>query len=473
MRKIRLRTSFSLFFAMLVAITVFLIRFLSSTLISRQFEEYVKQTQKEEADNLAGAIESNYDEALGGWNIDYVHGMGMYALNDGFIMKLYDENKNILWDAENHDMALCHDIMDSITHKMHEKRPELRGDFVTYSYDMDHEGQPKGVLEISYYTPFYLEENEFQFISALNRILSLVGAVALVGAVILGIIIAARITGPISGVIAVAGNIAKGNYKERVNTDLKEKETYELAEAVNHMTSALEEQEYLRKRMTGDIAHELRTPVTNILSYMELMIDDMMTPTKERLRSCYDQLSRLSGLIDDLERLESVESEDIHLEKEDVELLGLADSVLKSFESGLREKKIEVRISGEEVHVNADRIRLGQVIANLLSNALKYTDESGSILLSVEKEKDGAKITVTDTGIGIPEEEQGLIFERFYRTDRSRTRKTGGAGIGLTITKAIVNAHGGRICVESEPGEGSSFIVILPVLMDIDFPTVE
>ena len=324
-----------------------------------------------------------------------------------------------------------------------------------------------------YYTPFYLEENEFQFISALNRILSLVGAVALVGAVILGIIIAARITGPISGVIAVAGNIAKGNYKERVNTDLKEKETYELAEAENHMTSALEEQEYLRKRMTGDIAHELRTPVTNILSYMELMIDDMMTPTKERLRSCYDQLSRLSGLIDDLERLESVESEDIHLEKEDVELLGLADSILKSFESGLREKIIEVRISGEEVHVNADRIRLGQVIANLLSNALKYTDESGSILLSVEKEKDGAKITVTDTGIGIPEEEQGLIFERFYRTDRSRTRKTGGAGIGLTITKAIVNAHGGTICVESEPGEGSSFIVILPGLMDIDSPTIE
>ncbi|MBO7386493.1 MAG: HAMP domain-containing histidine kinase [Lachnospiraceae bacterium] len=463
MNKIRLRTSLSLFFALLVAITVVLISFLSSTLISREFEEYVKETQKEEADNLAKAIESNYDFAGGGWNIDYVHGMGMYALNDGFILKLYDADKNMLWDAENHDMALCHEVMDSITHKMHEKRPDLKGDFVTYSYDLLPSGELKGVLEISYYTPFYLEENEFQFIKALNRILSLVGVAALIIAVILGVIIAGRITKPISGVIAVAGKIAEGNYKERVNINLKERETYELAEAVNHMTSVLEKQEFLRKRMTGDIAHELRTPVTNISSYMELMIDDVMTPTKERLKSCYDELSRLSGLISDLDRLESVESDDIPLEKEDVELYSLSDSILQSFESGLLEKNIEAKITGDEVHVKADRVRIGQVIANLLSNALKYTDESGKISLKVEGEKDFAKITVTDTGIGISKDEQSLVFERFYRTDKSRTRKTGGAGIGLTITKAIVKAHGGTIRVESEPGAGSSFIVTLPL----------
>lgn len=229
------------------------------------------------------------------------------------------------------------------------------------------------------------------------------------------------------------------------------------------MAASLEEQEYLRRQMTGDIAHELRTPVTNISSYMELMIDDVMEPTPERLKSCYDELSRLSGLIADLERLESAESGEITLNKEDVELLRLSETILKSFETGIHEKNINTRIIGEEVHLWADRGKISQVIANLLSNALKYTDENGNITISVKQKKDSAELIVEDTGIGISKEEQDRVFERFYRTDKSRTRKTGGAGIGLSITKAIVQAHRGTITCESEPGTGSRFIVILPI----------
>ena len=126
-------------------------------------------------------------------------------------------------------------------------------------------------------------------------------------------------------------------------------------------------------------------------------------------------------------------------------------------------KNIDARVSGAEVHICADRGRLSQVIANLLSNALKYTDENGKIAISVKKQKYNAELVVEDTGIGISKEEQDRVFERFYRTDKSRTRKTGGAGIGLSITKAIVQAHGGTIYCESEPGTGSRFIVILPI----------
>ncbi len=463
MKKMHLRTSLSLFVALVVAFTVFLIGILSSTLISRQFEAYVRQTQKEQADDLAAGIGSHYDASEGGWNIDYVHGMGMYALKDGFIIRLYDRDRKLLWDAENHDMALFHEVMDSITRRMQEKRPELDGDFVTYSYDLKTGDERNGVLEISYYTPFYMNENEFQFIQVLNRILSLAGGVSLIAAVALGIMISRRITMPISGVVYATRKISEGDYGVRVDTDLKEREICELAEAINHMAASLEEQEHLRRQLTSDIAHELRTPVTNISSYMELMIDDVMEPTPERLKSCYEELSRLSGLITDLERLENAESAGYDLNREDVDLYSLAGTILQGFETKLHEKRIDAKLIGEETHIFADQRRIGQVIANLLSNALNYTDENGRITVTVKKDQETAVLAVEDTGIGISQEEISRVFERFYRTDKSRTRKTGGAGIGLSISKAIVQAHGGTITCESEPGTGSRFVVALPV----------
>ena len=463
MKKMRLRTTLSLAFALLVALTVCLASILSSFFLNREFEEYVRLTQKKQADDLAESIGSHHNESGGGFNIDYVHGMGMYALKDGFLIRLYDKDGNLLWDAENHDMALCHEVMDDITLRMQENRPELGGDFVTYTYDLKAGGKQAGELEISYYTPYYLDENDFQFIHALNRILSLAGSVSLFAACLLGVLFARRITKPISGVISATKKISEGDYGVRLDTNLKERETHELADAVNHMAASLEEQEYLRRQMTGDIAHELRTPVTNISSYMEMMIDDVMEPTPERLKSCYDELSRLSGLITDLERLESAESGGINLNKEDVELLSLSETILQSFETGIREKNIAAQVFGEEAHICADRGRISQVIANLLSNALKYTDENGKITVSVKKKKGIAELVVEDTGIGISKEDRERVFERFYRTDKSRTRKTGGAGIGLSITKAIVQVHGGTITCESEPGAGSRFIVELPI----------
>lgn len=278
--------------------------------------------------------------------------------------------------------------------------------------------------------------------------------------------IAGKITSPISGVITATRKISEGDYNVRVDAGPKVQEIYELSDAVNTMAGTLKEQEYLRKQMTADIAHELRTPVTNISSYMEMMIEDIMEPTRDRLKSCYDELLRLSGLITDLERLETAESNEIILEKEDINLYALSESILQGFNTRLNDKNITSKLEGDEVHVFADKGRIGQVLSNLLSNAVKYTDVNGSINVLVKKDVDKAVLVVEDTGIGIAKEDQMRVFERFYRTDKSRTRKTGGAGIGLTITKAIVQAHGGTIHCESEPGEGSRFIVKLPVIDD-------
>lgn len=463
MRKRSLKTTLSVILAFMVALTVLSVSIFSGIFINRQFEEYVMQTQQQEARELADSISSNYDEALGGFNIDYVHGMGMYALKEGFVIRLYDTDMNLLWDAESHDMEQCHEIMDNILLRMSENKPELDGKFVTYSYDLERNGNLNGVLEISYYTPYYMNENEFQFIQALNRILFIVGVVSVIIAAFLGVLIARRITDPISGVITATKKLSEGDYSVRVDTSLKEHETYELAEAINGMAGTLQEQEYLRRQLTDDIAHELRTPVTNISSYMEMMIEDVMEPTPERLKSCYDELSRLSELIADLERLEKVESDKIVLEKEDIDLYSLSESILQGFSTKLEEKNISALLVGDEISIFADRVRMGQVIANLLSNAIKYTDENGKITVTVRRDGNNALLVVEDNGIGIPAEDQTRVFERFYRTDKSRARKTGGAGIGLSISKAIVQAHGGTITCESEPGTGSSFIVKIPL----------
>lgn len=463
MRKMRLKTTLSLVFVLIVALTVFLVSVFSGIFINWQFEKYVKQTQHQEANELADSIGSNYDEIKGGFNIDYVHGMGMYALKEGFIIRLYDKDMNILWDAKNHDMEKCHEIMDNIIRGMQDKMPELKGEFVTYSYNLKTGNTLNGILEISYYTPYYMNENEFQFIQALNMILIIVGAVSIVIATVLGILVAKRITNPISGVIKATKKISEGDYSVRVDNNLREKEIYELAESINNMAGTLKEQEYLRKQLTADIAHELRTPVTNISSYIEMMMDDIMEPTHERLKSCYDELSRLSGIINDLERLKYIESDEIVLEEEDVDLFELSESIVDGFRSKIDEKKISLEIKGDEVHVWADRGKMGQVVANLLSNAIKYTDENGNVSIKVGTENDKAVLVVEDTGIGISRADQIRIFERFYRTDKSRNRKTGGVGIGLSISKAIVQAHKGTIVCESEPGIGSRFVVTLPL----------
>lgn len=462
MKRHSLRLTLAFRFAILVLATISLISIVSNIMISHEFEEFVKEQQALEADNIARNISSQYSAAQGGWNIDYIHGMGMHALESGYIIKLYDKDDDILWDAEHHDMTLCREVMQSIAVLMEEERPDFNGDFVTHRYELTQSDAIVGYLDIQYYIPYYMNENAFQFIAALNRILMAVGSISLIGAMIMGVLLAKHIVKPISKAVEITQQISDGDCEARLQEDIRTKELHELAHAVNQMAASLQEQEALRKRLTSDVTHELRTPVANISSYMEMMIDEVMEPTPERLQSCYDELQRLSGLISDLERLRQVENGNLALKKTDVDLLELSRSVMGTFESQLREKNLNGQVSGEASIVSVDRSRMLRVIASLVSNAIKYSNNGGVVRVVVEDTKDKGIIHVEDSGIGIPQEDLKRIFERFYRTDKSRNRRTGGAGIGLTIVKTIVQAHRGTISVESEEGRGSRFTVVLP-----------
>lgn len=458
----KLSTHLSVGFALIVLVAITLISLAANLLINRQFEKYVKSQQKEFSDDLASGLSDQYDSDMDEWNLDYIHGVGMYALNDGYIIQLYSTDGEIVWDAENHDMTLCHQIMDDIRLRMQEQKPELNGDFVTYRYELKQENLLVGYVDISYYSPYYFNENAFRFVDSLNRILLVIGILSLIGAVAAGIILAKRISNPIVKTIDITREISGGNYKVRFAAEVKISELNELTQAVNHMAEILEEQDKLRKRLTTDVAHELRTPIANVSSHLEAIIEGVWEPTEERLQNCYDELARISCIITDLEQLRQIEDENLKLQKEPVDLKELSAAVQAAFESELTGKQLNCVIEGESSIIQGDRKRLHQVLYNLISNAVKYSMDGGEIRIRIIDSPANGRLIIEDDGIGIPQEDLPLIFERFYRTDRSRYRKTGGTGIGLTIAKAIVQAHDGTITAESEEGHGSRFSITLP-----------
>jgi signal transduction histidine kinase len=235
-----------------------------------------------------------------------------------------------------------------------------------------------------------------------------------------------------------------------------------LTESVNHLAVSLDTLEKLRKQLTGDVAHELRTPITILQSYLEAMSEGIWEPTPARLESCHEEVMRIGKLVGDLEKLAKIESENLKLNKQEIDLYDIIEKTIHSYEIDITNKKLKVSLNGPHASLFADGDRLRQVIVNLLTNAIKYSGKDSSISLTVFDNKDTAGFHIQDSGIGIPEEELPFIFERFYRADRSRNRATGGSGIGLTIVKAIVEAHDGRVLAESSINKGSRFTVILP-----------
>ncbi len=460
--KSKLSTKLSVGFAFIAFVTVILITLSANILINKQFEEYVAEKQKNFSDEMPLSIEPQYNSETKEWNIDYIHGFGMYALNNGYIIKLYDNNKEIIWDASNHDMTLCHQTMQNISSRMKESRPSLDGEFSTHNYELWQNGELVGYLDVSYYGPYYFNDNDFHFLKVLNAIIAVVGVIAVIGAVFAGIIFAKKISVPVVSVTNITKEISNGNYNKKIDTNEDTTEIAQLVQAVNHMSYMLNEQENIRKRLTSDVAHELRTPVANVSANIEAMVEGALEPDNARLESCYNELMRITDIISDLEKLRQIENEKLVLERTSVDVKELCESVIQAFKAQLESKQISCTVNADHVSLMADKNRLYQVMANLISNAIKYTQNGGCINVDVVDNKDFVAISVKDNGIGINESDLPFIFERFYRTDKSRNRTTGGAGIGLAIVKAIVLAHGGEVSVESKESVGSTFKVVLP-----------
>lgn len=457
-----LRTQISLTIIAIVLFTVAIVSFFSNQFIRQKFEDYIVEQQRMRTLDIVALLENRYDETTEKWDTDFIHGVGMYALSEGYIIKLNDRNNVTIWDAENHDMSLCSQVMNEISARMEKKRPDFGGSFISEVYELDQKGQQVGMVSIGYYSPYFLTEHDFQFLDDLNLVLFSIGVLSLLLSFAAGTVLARWIARPIAKTAYISKQISDGNYAIRFEGKIKTKELDELVSAVNHLADALDVQEALRKRLTEDVAHELRTPLTTVASHLEAIIEGVWEPTPERLQGCYEEIGRLSGLVADLEHLARVEGDNLNLIKCPVDLMDIAHWAVEHFHAELKKKGIAIVIKGQSAIVLADRNRISQVMTNLLSNAIKYTHNQGMIHIVVKNEDDHGLLIVEDNGIGMAEEKLPLIFERFYRTDESRNRRTGGAGIGLAIVKSIVTAHDGEITAESQLGRGSRFFVKIP-----------
>jgi two-component system sensor histidine kinase BaeS len=455
-----LRKQLSLSILLTLLITIGLIGLLSNWFMNREFEKYITELGRERRENIVDDLGRQFDGFKRNWKLDYVHAIGMNALYDGYILKLYDAGGNMVWDAENHDMSLCGQIMNEISARMEERGAE--GGFVDNIYEIDQNGKKVGAVSIKYYGPFFMNEADFNFINVMNTVLLVIGILSSACSVVVGCLLARRISRPVTKTAYIAKQISKGNYDIRFEPGTRIRELDDLADAINHLSDALKSQEKLRKQMTADVAHELRTPLTALSSHLEAMIEGLWDATPERLKSCHEEVKRLGTLVEDLGQLAKIEGENLVLNKTRMDLLEIVHTVSDTMKGEITKKNLSLSIEGSPVFAEADKNRFSQVVANLLSNAVKYTPEGGAIGIEVYETDRLGIVKVTDTGIGIPETELPLIFERFYRTDKSRNRKSGGAGIGLAIVKSIVNAHGGTVTVESIKEQGSCFTVSIP-----------
>lgn len=460
--KYSLKTKLSLTIAFVMLLTVALISMLSNFFIAKQFTNYILSQQGKRTQEIANSLSQQYDANTKNWDANFVHTIGMVALEDGYIIKVNDLNNQTIWDAETCDMVSCSQVMDNISQRMNMNYPQLNGEFTSKTIDIIQNSEVIGTVNISYYGPYFLSEDDFQFLNALNIILIGIGIFSLFFAFVIGSILARRLSRPILKTVSVAKRISDGDYNARIEEKSNTKELDELVVSINHLADSLGKQEALRKQLTADVAHELRTPLTSVGTHLEAMIEGVWEPTTERLESCHDEILRIGKIIFDLESLARVESDNLKLDKTQINLVELVKKSVGSFEADIKKKNLSVTVNGSNSDISADGDRMSQVLINLISNAVKYTTEGGNINIGVSDLDEKVKIIIKDNGMGIPEQELPFIFERFYRADKSRNRMTGGSGIGLAIVKSIVMAHGGSVEVESRLGEGSCFIVILP-----------
>jgi len=456
-----LRTKFSLTFALVLLLTIALISLLSNFFIEKQFTNYLKIQQEKRTQEIANNLSQQYDLVTKTWDANFVHIIGMYALNDGYLISVIDTEGQTIWDAQTCDMLLCDQVTNEINQRMAMLHPQMEGEFTEGSISITKSDEIIGTVNISYYGPYFLSEDDFQFLQSLNTILIGIGVFSLFFSFILGTFLAKRLSSPILKTINVAKEISDGDYAVRIKESSKTRELDELIVAINLLADSLGKQEALRKQLTADVAHELRTPLTSVGTHIEAMIEGVWEPTTERLQSCYDEILRIGKIIQDLESLAKVESENVKLQKSKINIIEAIEKALNSLAAEIKKKNLDVVTTGMGSDVEADLNRITQVLINLISNAVKYTPEGGMIEVNLSESEADLRIQVKDNGIGISQEDLPFIFERFYRADKSRNRMTGGTGIGLAIVKSIVDAHGGTVEVESQLNEGSCFTITL------------
>ena len=304
--------------------------------------------------------------------------------------------------------------------------------------------------------------NQFRRSVSMSVLIS--GGIAGVIALLMGSLLFFQVTLPMRRLSRAAQGIAAGDLSQRVLTS--DDEVGQVARSFNAMAESLQRMEHQRQNMVADIAHELRTPLSVIQGNVEAMLDGVLPASPEELESIHQETVLLNRLIGDLRTLSLAEAGQLALDKQPLDLGELVTRVAEKYRLRAEEQSVtlSVQVTPNLPQVSADAGRIEQALVNLTENALRYgaSDAGGRVTLGAHAVANGVETWVSDTGPGIAPEDLPHVYERFWRSGKSRNRQTSGSGIGLALVKQLVEAHDGRVSVESAPGQGATFRIVLP-----------
>lgn len=418
-------------------------------LMLRDFEAFLEGDAEDKAYWIVADLEGAY-ERDSGWKADTQAQDALWALTLGFEMRLIGSDGKFIVDTDQAVRNVSPLVRRRLAALSEYRAANKTGEFLPYPLFLA--GNQIGTLEIRALRP----AKEELFVRRADRFLLL--SIMIVGglSILVSILFSRRLTRPIKELARAASAIGRGDLTRRV-VSLTFDEVGDLSRTFNKMADTLETQESLRRKLIADVAHELRTPLAVIRGEIEAMMDHMIPIDERRLQSLHDETGRLKNMVEGIEELNRAEASSLSLDRQTFQLKPFLENIVDRFRPVFLEKGVTLGLScAGDPRLFADPERLSQVIVNLLGNALRATEKGGRVSIATTPLDREVKIVIEDDGSGIRPEDLPSIFERFYHGPG------GGLGIGLTIVKELVEAHGGRIEVKSAPGEGSSFSLFFP-----------
>ncbi|SHK26665.1 HAMP domain-containing sensor histidine kinase [Paramaledivibacter caminithermalis] len=457
--KISINKKLLLSFISIILISLLITGITSTLMIDKRFNLYLLEEHKEKIENIKSMIHSAIKKNQVSPDFDK-EGLTKYAVAENYIIKITDLNNNIIYTT------------GMYPHMGHQKNGHMMGPmmermfknmFQSYNediYPIIYDNKEIGKLTIGYFGTSNISKEAMSFKLTLYKSILISSFMAIIISALISILISRQLGIPIREITKASKAIKEGHLSIRTNIGTNIHEISELSSSINNLAHTLEKQEALRNRLTSDMAHEIRTPLTTIKSHIEAFMDGIWQPTPERLRDCYDEINRLHSLVENLEDINKLDKANYVLNKSyfriDEELKRIVNSLIPQF----NKKNIKLNLNSKvKTEVFMDRDKFKQIMYNLLSNAFKYSHENSIVNISCYTENEYLYIIVQDFGVGISKKDLPHIFEHLYRGDLSRTRSTGGSGIGLTITKNLVQAHGGTIEAKSDIVNGTVFSI--------------
>lgn len=472
-RHMSYRGKMTLMFAAVSSMTAVILVVVLAVNWEAQFMKYTRSNMERYAAVIAESLGESYD-ATTGWNDEDVErSVQSSSISSEVGVQVSDANGNIIYDdtwsrGSEHEDDLAAQTSASVsgTRTRATSLAPTNAESVVDKSIVTMSGQTVGSVRLwAYGSEALLTKGDAEFRTLSYNAVVYAGFVAVLLAVIAGVMVSRKLAKPIKSITSTASQIRSGDLTARTGI-VGDDEIGQLGETFDDMATSLERDLKLEHRLTSDVAHELRTPLMAMLATVEAMQDGVLPADEEHLETVASEVRRLSRLVSAMLQLSRIENGTTKFDPEKTDIVLLVRSVVEAQEQLFADRglklKFDVQNGRREIFCEVDRDMIRQCVINLMSNALRYTPEDGYVVVAVSQEGRDAIVSVTDTGIGIAKEDLARVFSRFWRSDASRERESGGLGVGLALTKEIIDRHHGFIGVESELGKGTKFTLHFP-----------